>query len=279
MELTIDNTRLRKLIPGVIHEVRNESTLYDKLHPWLLSAKQWIEDEFLGPDFTPPPSILPLAEKIIVNRAFAQAIPSLDLVLSPAGFAVISTDGRAPASKERIERLIESLRSFVDANSDTLLSQLCAFPEWRETPHGQYWCGTFLPGLSEAFRFRSQYSLLDTYRIMRVEALGFEKEIAEQYIGSDTLSFLRSQQFVRDSEYTEIITMIRAAEISFISCRMGTRSRRPACPDPHPVWHSIRPILARLRYYPQLYGMWQAEMGDSLTVRPFINNIRGGYYF
>lgn len=74
MELTIDNTRLRKLIPGVIHEVRNESTLYDKLHPWLLSAKQWIEDEFLGPDFTPPPSILPLAEKIIVNRAFAQAI-------------------------------------------------------------------------------------------------------------------------------------------------------------------------------------------------------------
>lgn len=95
MILTIDNRRLRELIPGVIHEVDDEASLYDKMLPWLNSANAWLEDNFIGPGIELPQGFNELVEKILVNKAFAEAIPSLDVVLSPAGFAVISTDGRA----------------------------------------------------------------------------------------------------------------------------------------------------------------------------------------
>lgn len=276
MNLTIDNTRLRELIPNIIHEVKGETPLVDKLAPWLQFASRWISDNFLG-SFDLPDSLTPLAEKIVVFLAFAQAVPSLDVTLSPAGFAVIDTDGRAPASKERIQRLIESLNSFVDANSDTLLSLLSGIPEWRTSPVGKYWCSSFIPSLSYAYRFRKQMPLLDTYRSIRIVADGFEKELAEQYLGFNTLAFLQSQQFVPEAPESEVIEMIRNAEIAFIAFSLNPDTSLTNAP--HAVWHAIRPVLSRLKSVPSLYQRWYAEMGQSFSVPQFKNNIKGAFYF
>lgn len=145
MILPIDNNRLHELIPGVIHEVEGEAALYEKMLPWLESAATWLDDNFFGPGFVLPSELDELVGKIIVNKAFAEAIPSLDVVLSPAGFAVISTDGRAPASKERIERLVASLDSFVDANVSVLVSKLNKLPQWVGSDMGKWWRASFIP--------------------------------------------------------------------------------------------------------------------------------------
>ena len=69
------NAELRSLIPNVIHEVEGESLLIDKLAPWLASANKWLTDNFVGEDYSLPESLLPLTKKVIVFKAFADAVP------------------------------------------------------------------------------------------------------------------------------------------------------------------------------------------------------------
>jgi len=276
MGLMIDNTLLRELIPNVVHEVKSEASLLTKLQPWLDSASQWLTDNFLGAGYEVPEALLPLAGKIIVRKAFAEAVPSLDVSLTPSGFAVISTEGRVPASKERIERLVASLNSSVDANVGALLARLLRTESWASSPMGQWWCGTFIADLSEVHRFRGQGTQLDTYRSMRSHALRFEQEVAERFMGYGTMSLLRSQQFT-NPQFSEIITMIREAELRYISFHI--RDQRPECPDEHEVWHLVRPVIDRMKYFPELYRQWYADMGDRFKVEDFKNDIKGAFYF
>lgn len=274
--MTIDKTLLRELIPNVIHEAKGEVPLLGKLSPWLDSAKNWLEENFLGHEYDVPDTLMPLAEKIIVHKAFADAIPSLDLSLSPAGFAVISTEGRAPASKERVERLISSLNSFVDSNVAVLIVELLRRDDWIESPKGQWWGATFIPDLTEAYRFREHCPLIDTYRSMRSIAMRFEQEAAEYIIGDETLDHLRRSQFSSD-KYKDIISMIRNAELRYISAHIRDKDNR--CPDRHEVWHLMRPVIARLNYYPDLKQMWDDEMTGRFHIEPFKNDKKGGYFF
>jgi len=276
MELMIDNNRLRELIPNVVFEVKSETTLLTKLQPWLDSASQWLTDNFLGAGYEVPEVLLSRVENIIVRKAFAEAVPSLDLSLTPSGFAVISTEGRAPASKERIERLVASLNSSVDTNVEMLLTRLLRTDDWVDSPMGQWWRGTFIPDISEAHRFRGQGTLLDAYRSMRSHALRFEQEAAERFMGYETLSLLRSQQFM-DTQFSEIITIIREAELKYISSHI--RDQRSECPDEHEVWHLVRPAIDRLKYFPELYSKWYADMGGRFKVEDFKNDIKGAFYF
>lgn len=277
MELNLDNTRLRTLIPNIIHEVEDETTLFDKIYPWLETARIWLETEILG-QYQPQGELRTLAEKIIVYKAFADAIPSLDVTLSPAGFAVISTEGLAPASKERIERLIASLNSFVDANIISIVYELLKHTEWISSPIGQMFRSTFIPHLGDTPRFRRDMDLLDTYKSMREIALDFEAKLAEQYLGNEFLSEIRSAYPDFDEAGTkDIYEKIRTAELCYISFRL--RSPESKLPDPSRIWRLVRPILARLDYWPELKARWQEEMGETLNVEPFKNTVKGGYYF
>lgn len=274
MELTLTNERLRELIPNVIHEVKGETPLLTKVQPWLDSTVLWLEDNFLG-DIEIPAALSGLVERIVVNRAFSEAVPSLDLSLTPAGFSVISTDGRAPASKERVERLIASLTAMVESGMRQLIFSLYGIEEWRNSDIGKWWLATFIPNLNEVQRYRGQTDILTAYRTMRSQALRFEAEVEEQYLGP-VLGTLRRQQYFQ-TELTPLITMIREAELRYIGYHM--RDQKAKCPDEHEVWHLIRPVVERLKYYPDLYRQWDAAMGDKFRPEAFKNDIKGGFYF
>lgn len=276
MDLNLSNDRIRQLIPNVIREVQGETPLCDKLLPWISTAMQWLSGYIIGPDFDLPEQLTPLVEKIVVNIAFAEAIPSLDLSLTPAGFSVISTDGRAPASKERVERLIDSVWSSADANLQVLVDKLLLIPDWVKTPMGQWWMATFIPAISTAFRFRSDSRLYDTYVSIRSIALRFEQALAESYLGSELLDDLRSRQ-ISESEDNEIISMIRQAEIRYISSHIS--DRKVSCPNEHEVWHLIRPVIDRLKFFPDIFAIWKSQMGDKFHPDPFKNDIKGAFYF
>ena len=62
------------------------------------------EDENLG-------ELKNLASRAICISAYLDAIPEMDLQLSEAGFVVASNEAVKPASKERVERLMESLKN------------------------------------------------------------------------------------------------------------------------------------------------------------------------
>lgn len=273
------NEELRSLIPNVIHEVEGEVLLADKLAPWIETATAWLNDNFIGEGFSLPNGHLPLAKKIVVAKAFAEAVPSLDVTLSPAGFAVISTEGRVPASKERVERLIASLISMVEANLLPFIINLLNTADWCSTPMGQYWLGTFMYGLDDAMANKRDKDLLTTYRSMRDSALRFETELSQNYLGKNVMQHLRNARYCTPSDDCTLIMcdLIRRAELRYIT--FHSRDQKAKCPDEHEVWHLAQSILRELRYWPQLHEMWEDEMGDKFRVEPFKNTVKGGYFF
>ena len=88
---------------------RGETPFFDRLLPWLETAERWLFGQFVGNDFLPTLLALdedePLrltANLVVVNEAFMRAVPSLDLVLTPNGFGIVSNQNVAPASRDRI---------------------------------------------------------------------------------------------------------------------------------------------------------------------------------
>lgn len=277
MTLNLDNIKLRELIPNVVHEVEGETPLYDKILPWIESAKAEMEELYLG-SYEPEESLVHFIETIIVRRAFAEAIPSLDLSVSPGGFTVINTEGRAPASKERVERLIASLNSYCDANIPVLIKHLALKEDWRNSPKGQWWLATFIPNLDNVFRFKGDKDLHTAYCQMRDLAIVFEHELAENYLGKNFLSAIRSYYpKTAASDIGEIYQLIVAAELRFIQAHF--REQKNPCPNFHEIWHLARPIIAHLDYSPELKEQWTAEMGNVIKVEPFKNKVKGGYFF
>lgn len=279
MTLTMTNEELRSLIPNVFKEAKGEAELIDKMHPWLDSAAQWLTDNILGEGYEVTAHCEALAKKIIVAKAYAEAAPSLDLSLTPAGFSVVSTEGRAPASKERVERLISSFLSSVEANLQPLITILLNTPEWQKTPMGQYWLGTFMWGLDDAMANKRDKDLLTTYRSMRDSALRFEAELAQNYLGKHFLEMVRPANYDADAsaDAKNIWWMIHRAELRYIT--FHSRDQKAKCPDEHEVWHLAEPILREIQYCSELRELWEAEMGEEFNVKPFKNTRHGGFFF
>lgn len=74
-----------------------------------------------------------LVEKYIYMNAAYEALPSLDLILTDSGFAVVSNQNLAPASRERVAALRDSLRQQASDARDLFLFYLCKDEKWRET--------------------------------------------------------------------------------------------------------------------------------------------------
>ncbi|MBR6962600.1 MAG: hypothetical protein IKH86_03120 [Prevotella sp.] len=69
----------------------------------------------------------------VVLQAFLSVFRQLDLVLTPTGFGVVSTQQMAPASKQRVDALIGHLRDSVLIARGQLLAELCHVSGWGTT--------------------------------------------------------------------------------------------------------------------------------------------------
>lgn len=58
-----------------------------------------------------------------LHRAAYNAIPHLDLILTPTGFGIVSNQSTAPASRERVEALREQLRHSASIHEDIVITQ------------------------------------------------------------------------------------------------------------------------------------------------------------
>lgn len=276
--MKITNEELHALIPNIIPEVDGEKRLDEKLAPWIDSAEIWLVNNIIGANFKLPDSLVPLAKKIIAVKAFASAVPSLDLSLTPAGFSVISTEGRVPASKERIERLISSLLSSVDDNLPPFLNSLLELEDWRSTAMGDYWLATFLYGLEDARLWKKDKDILSTYQMMRQTALRFQDALAQRFLGNNVLHEIRTVVFEPGNyEGMTLWYMLHRSTIKYITYH--DRNMEALCPDDHVLWHYAQPMLGEIRTCERLYRIWEEEMGDQINVEPFKNTVKGGFFF
>lgn len=127
------------------------------LTPYINSAELWIKNNILGSDLystveaiggTPSGTDITLQSlcfSIIANHAYWDAIPFLDVVHTSSGFGVINNNNKAPASKERIERL----RTQCLIRRDTEVENLMLFLEQTDDYHEDWKGSTVFSVLSD----------------------------------------------------------------------------------------------------------------------------------
>lgn len=110
-------------------------TEYSTILPFLIQAEAIVKNDLLGKDcfnyiaaITDPAEMQQTLCQLVANKAYSLSIPYVDLIQTPNGFGVVSNSNQAPASKERVERLIQSCNAAVNAAIDLLFELI------RQTP-------------------------------------------------------------------------------------------------------------------------------------------------
>ncbi len=94
------------------------------------------------------------ARRFVIAQGFYNAVPHLDLVLTPTGFGVVSNQNVAPASADRVERLRVQMKRQAMAAYEDALTVLREFDEWHASPQGilarrLFWHSRFLAKFGE----------------------------------------------------------------------------------------------------------------------------------
>ena len=120
-----------------------EGTKFESIQPFIISSDSEIKTMFVGSDLyvyiealEDTDSIKTNFQNLIAFTAYQNAIPFVDLVQTDNGFAVVSNSNLAPASKERVERLLQWCKQSIDKTTDLLIMQFIASPtalaEWKK---------------------------------------------------------------------------------------------------------------------------------------------------
>ena len=198
MILITNDAQVRQFIPNALVTVEGEKSLFDKIASFLETSEEWLIQTFI-----PEPTLqeivaqerqpfLRLLMKTVVNDAFLHAVPSLDLVLTPNGFGIVSNQNIAPASKERVDRLLASLESERDQAIDLLLPRLPLLTDWQQSAQGQYFAATLFPNLSLCRRLAIRQHLWAEYQALHDRLIKIENTLAETYFSQEQMEVWRN---------------------------------------------------------------------------------------
>lgn len=214
---------LRKYFPNTLVTVTGETPLFDKVTPFLEMAEEWVM-QYLTSAATFA-EISGLAEgniarsvtaKIIVSHAMMNAIPSLDVVLTPNGFGTVSNSNIAPASRDRVSRLIASLESERDRAIRFLLTLLPTFTSWSDTPQGEYFSATLFPNLDICDYPGLVEHQWQKYQELRPAIIEVEQYITDHFIGAEQMDAFRKEQIAPSSTSAVLKAVIRSLRADVI---------------------------------------------------------------
>ena len=231
MKLIKTDEQLRILIPNVLTTVEGEPTLIEKLYPYLETAEQWAIDTFVPEDIfneiAEADSLGPYErfryplEKLVACHAYMSAIPSLDLVLTPNGFGIVSNQNVAPASRERVDALITSLESQRDAAIEALIYRLSSRTDWRESTQGKYFAATMFPFLNLCRRLAIREHLWDSYQQLHERLIKIENVLADTYFSQEQMQVFRTHVITQGRTATpleeQVIRSLQSYELQLLT--------------------------------------------------------------
>ena len=192
-----DNNTLMAYIPNVVTAVEGEKDLFTKMQSHLEIAEAWLEANVVKyDDIHENESAMTYAKIIVADDAFRRAIPSLDVILTENGFGIVSNGNVAPASRDRINALLDGLQAMVD-NSIEALDTILA---------GAVLKGTIFKGY-EAQRMQDvTKNFFAKYRTDRPQIIAEEEQLAQRVLSFDVLTALRS--YASAAEYDHTLSVI-----------------------------------------------------------------------
>ena len=277
-KLINNDTDLRRYIPNQVVAVKGEASLFDKITHWLYTAEQWIFATFC------PSSVIDaiLADKslsafhatlaaVAAHRALADAIPSLDLVQTVNGFAVISNQNLAPASRDRVDRLIAAHRSQCDTAISALIPQLAAVAEWRDTPPCDYFRSTLFPTPAHIRPLASDAAPWERYEELHPAIVSAEDRLAAEYISPDLMQRLRDEA-------------LGLSQLSTLDARLceALRAHVADIIQDRPLRNTVlSDIVDYIRRHPDTFPEWHRSDTARLFSPPVFRNSKQspGYWF
>ena len=278
MKIITGNTALRQCIPNTLATAAGEATWFQKLYPYLEEAEEWLSQNITGEDILNTlqssdenDRMKQLCARIITCQALLAAVPSLDLVLTPNGFGIVNTQNIAPASKERIERLLTTLEKERDDSIDMLLIKLQANENWKSSEQGEYFASTLFPRLSMVRMAGFTDHKWDRYQEFHNRLIKIENSLAEEYFSKELMTSLRNANIGNtsiDAATAKVIHDIQSLEIMLLN-------KMDVCRQ------SFYDIINIIREYPDTFPEWHASKTSELYKADAFKNKKGssGYWF
>ena len=280
MKIITDNDILQRLLPNTVVTVDGETPLHDKLLPWLSAAEQWVSDQFTGETVLSAiadetwSTIWQQTALLILSDAMRQAIPSLDVVLTPNGYGIVSNQNVAPASKERVERLIESMTAGRDLYADRLLGSLTLREDWQDSSQRARLLESLiqrpLDATSGVYGTRWRGSHWDAFLELRSRAVTIEAAIAQKYTGAALLQRLREALHTPGADGND-----RLMARMVLGCVLAELKGEPRdC-------RTLERVVDYVRTLPEDYPEWASSPVSELWSPPVFRNRREskGYFF
>ena len=280
MKILTCEAELRALIPNSLITVKGETPLFDKLAPFLDLAEAWVKETFTSEPtynticgYTDSNPIRIASARLVVADAMRRAIPSLDLVLTPNGFATVGTQNLVAASKMRVDRLVGSMLTHRDDCIAALLPELPGASRWLNSEQAAFFGATLFPTLeivAQSPISNSQSSKWERYLELRPQIIDLEASLAEEWLSPELMSALRAENLRGDLPPVrhDVVRQIKAQLIAYL--HKGTfNSRR------------LADIVNIIRHRPTDFPEWHSSDTARLFTPPVFRNRKEapGYFF
>lgn len=278
MTLITTDEQLRSHLPNVIASVKSETPFIERLALFLDLAEDWVVNTFTSVStfnticgYTDSNNIKILCSRLVVADALRRAIPSLDIVLTPNGFAVVNTSNLAPASKPRVDRLVGSMLSHRDDCIAALLPELVGASKWLTSSQADFFGATLFPDLDIVDAVGGATgSKWEKYLELRPQVIDLEASLAEEWLSPELLSALRSQNLRGDltEKRNVIVRQVKAQILGYL--KSGSfNSRR------------LADIVNYIRLNEESFKEWHRSETAKLFAPPVFRNEKKakGYWF
>lgn len=278
MKLITTDAQLRAHIPNIIASVKGETPFIERVAHFLDLAEDWVRTTFTSEStfnticgYTDSNEIKIICSRLVVADALRRAIPSLDIVLTPNGFGVVSTQNLAPASKPRVDRLVGSMLAHRDDCIAALLPELVGASKWLTSPQADFFGSTLFPDLGIVDAVGSiQGSRWEKYLELRPQVIDLEASLAEEWLSPELLSALRSQNLRGDltEKRNVIVRQVKAQILGYL--KSGSfNSRR------------LADIVNYIRLNEESFKEWHRSETAKLFAPPVFRNEKKskGYWF
>lgn len=274
--ITNDDT-LRQYLPNVFATVKGEVSLFDKVKVDINLAENWVIETFVSTNtfnticgYAEDNPIKIITAKLIATEVLSWAIPSLDLVLTPNGFGVVSTQNIAPASKERVDRLIGSLADYRDECIGNILPALGGESQWLTSSQALFFGETLFPDFAITDQVKGTGSKWERYLALRPKILDIEASLAEEFFSPELMVRLRNE-VLRKTHTADLARVINAIRGQVVDLLNGGLIRMRDMID----------VVNHIRCYPDLFPEWHASETAKLFSPPIFTNLKTnkGYWF
>ena len=279
MMLINSDEQLRMLIPHVLATVEGESTFLEKLTPFLETAEEWAKQNFTSEevfnsiaDQNEDSQDRKLLCRLVTNHAYLTAIPSLDIILTPNGFGIVSNQNIAPASKERVERLMDSIEAERDRAAEQLLCHLATIAAWHETQQGKFFAATLFPFLGMCHRLAIREHIWSSYQQLHERLIKIENVLAETYFSQEQMNVFRQHVMnqMQDCNAIEehVIHSLRSYELLLVSDMQV-----------HP--QSFYDLVNIIREHEEIFPAWHSSSVAELYTPKIFENKKSssGFWF